>query len=176
VSKSKLINSQNSVTKQLERAKRQAILMRFVETNKNKPPSFDELAAMMREDPWVAARWPSYSHQTAHNDFSAVMGLVRDDIKDLAMPYFARQVDLMDGAINTLSEFSEDDGLSPKLRMDALNAMRGYLEMMGRVFGNFAPKETHIKRAEISINLDEFRRLKEQATKQLEVIDGEVID
>ena len=176
MSKSKMMNSQKSATKQLERSKRQAILMRLVDKQKTDTPSFEDLAAKMREDPWVAARWPTYSHQTANNDFNAVMNLVRDDVKDLAMPYFARQVDTIDEAIETLKGFANYDQLPHKTRIDAINSMRGYLEQMGRVFGNFAPKEMHIKKAEISVNLDNYQRLKEQATKQLNIVDGDIIE
>ncbi len=174
MSKSKLINSQKGVTKQLERSKRQAILMRLVERHKKDNPRFEDLANMMREDPWVAARWPSYSHQTANNDFNAVMNLVRDDVKDLAMPYFARQVNLMDEAIGTLRDFSKDDQLPPKMRIDAINAMRGYLEQMGRMFGNFAPKEMHIKKEELVWNIDTYTEAKREADRQLKIIDGEI--
>lgn len=150
--------------------------MRLVEQHKRDSPSFEKLAEMMREDPWVATRWPSYSHQTAHNDFSSVMSLVRDDVKDLAMPYFARQVNLMDEAIGTLRNFSKDEELPPKMRIDAINAMRGYLEQMGRMFGNFAPKEMHIKKQEVTVNLDTYQRLKEEARDQLKIIDGEIVE
>jgi uncharacterized protein (UPF0147 family) len=176
MSKNKLANSKKSATKQLERSKRQAILMRVIERNKPDDPTFEELAAMMRDDPWVAARWPSYSAQTANKDFAAVMSIVRDDVKDLAVPYLVRQVNLIDEAINTLSEFSKDDQLPHKMRIDSLNAMRGYLDQMGKVFGNFAPREMHIKKAELVVNLDNFKQLKERAKKQLDVIEGEVIE
>ena len=174
MSKSKLINSQKGVTKQLERSKRQAILMRLVNKHKKNNPNFENLASMMREDPWVAIRWPSYSHQTAYNDFNAVMGLVRDDVKDLAMPYFARQVNLMDEAIGALHDFSKDDQLPPKMRIDALNAMRGYLEQMGRLFGNFAPKEMNIKKATVTMDYDTYQKMKAKAQDQLQIIDGEI--
>ena len=176
MSKNKLANSKNSATKQIERAKRQAMLMRLVDANAADNPTFEELAAMMRNDPWVSARWPSYAAQTANNDFVAVMGLVRDDVKDLAIPYFVRQVNLIDGAIGTLSDFANDDQLPHKTRIDSFNAMRGYLDQMGKVFGNYAPKEMHIKKAILSVNLDNFKQLKERAEKQLSIVDGEVIN
>lgn len=176
VNKSKLINSKKSATKQLERSKRQAILMRTIEANKSDNPTFEELAAIMRNDPWVAARWPSYAAQTANNDFVAVMSLVRDDVKDLAMPYFVRQVDLIDDAIDILQGFSKDDQLPHKMRIDSLNAMRGYLEQMGKVFGNFAAREMNIRKAEIFVNLDELKRAQKRASKQLDIVDGELIE
>ena len=175
MSKNKLANSKKSATKQLERSKRRAILMRIVETDKSRNLTFEELAAIMRDDPWVAARWPSYAAQTANNDFVAVMGLVRDDVKDLAMPYFIRQVDLLDDAIETLHGFSKDDQLPHKMRIDSLNAMRGYLEQMGKVFGNFAAKEMNISKVELSVSLDEFKKAQRRANKQLDLIEGELV-
>ena len=148
--------------------------MRLVESRKKDNPSFEQLAGMMRDNTWVAARWPSYSHQTAHNDFNSVMSLVREDVKDLAMPYFARQVHLMDEAIGTLDGFSKDDQLPHKMRIDALNAMRGYLEQMGRMFGNFAPKEMHIKKATVTMDKDAYQRMRAEAQSQLQIIDGEI--
>jgi hypothetical protein len=150
--------------------------MRLVNKHKKDNPSFENLANMMREDPWISARWPSYSHQTANNDFNAVMNLVRDDVKDLAMPYFARQVNLMDEAIDALRDFSKDDELPPKMRIDAINAMRGYLEQMGRLFGNFAPKEMNIKKATVTMDMDTYQKMKEEAQNQLQIIDGEIIE
>lgn len=176
MSKMQLKNSQKRVDKQLERSKRQAILMRLVDENKDEPPNFSQLAAKMRENQWVAARWPSYSHQTANKDFNEVMNLVRDDIKTLAMPYFVRQVEVMDEAIDILREFANDTQLPPKLRIDAINAQRGYLEQMGRTFGNFAPKEMHIKKEELTYNLDTYLQLKNQAAKQLQVLDVDIVD
>ncbi len=176
MSKSKLVNSQKSVTKQLERSKRQVILMRLVEKHKEDNPRFEDLANLMREDPWVAARWPSYSHQTANNDFNAMMSLVRDDVRDLAMPYFSRQVGLADEAIDTLRAFSRDDQLPPKMRIDATNAMRGYLEMLGRLFGNYAPKELHIQKVTATMDMDAYQKMREEARSQLQIIDGEVVE
>lgn len=172
----KLASSKKSATKQLERSKRQAILMRVIETRKSDDLTFEELAAILRDDPWIAARWPSYSAQTANNDYVAIMSLVRDDVKDLAMPYFIRQVDLIDDAIEILRGFSKDDKLSHKMRIDSLNAMRGYLEQMGKVFGNFAAKEMNIRKAEIFVNLDEFKKAQKRASKQLDVIEGEIVE
>ena len=176
MSTAKMVNSQKSVTRQLERSKRQAILMRIVESHKKERPTFDKLASMMREDPWVAARWPSYSHQTANNDVVAVMSLVRDDVKELAIPYFVRQVDLMDGAIDTLNSFAKDDQLPHKIRIDAMNSMKGYLEQMGRLFGNFAPKEMNIRKEEFVWDLDTYLKARATADKQLSIVDSEVIE
>ncbi len=172
----KLASSKKSATKQLERSKRQAILMRAVEARKSDNLTFEELAAMLRNDPWVAARWPSYSAQTANNDFVAVMSLVRDDVKDLAMPYLVRQVTLMDEAIDILDGFSKDDQLPHKMRIDSLNAMRGYLDQMGKVFGNFAAREIDIRKGVVVVNLDELKKAQKRASKQLDIVDGELVE
>jgi hypothetical protein len=154
MSKFALINAQKAPSKQLERAKRQAILMRIVSANPDATQK--ELAAKMREDPWVAARWPAYSIQTVSNDFEAGIGLVKDDIRDIAMPYLARNIALSDDVIQTLVEFVNNDNLGEKLRIDAANAVRAYLDQSNKVFGTYAPKEMHIRKAEVQVNLDNF--------------------
>ena len=172
-----LANSKNSASRQLERAKRQAILMQTLDSSK-KDLSFEEIAARMRDNGWVADRWPAYSASTARNDFNEVMGMVRSDVETLAMPYFVKQISLIDEAISTLRGFADDEELDYKLRIDSLNSMRGYVDQSLKIFGNYAPKEMHIKKAEVTFNLDAYNAVKEQLQKQLppeDVIDGEVV-
>lgn len=175
-----LMNSKKSAERQLTIAKRRAILMRLIEKQKDNNWTFEEIAEKMRSDPWVAARWPDYVHSTAHRDFVNSMDLVRDDIKELAMPYFVRQVDTADSVIDTLKDFIGDDQLAPKTRIDAANSLRGYLDQLGKVFGNYAPKEMHVKKMDLSINLDTYVEMKKRVEKELEeqsnVIDGEVTE
>lgn len=170
-----MANSNNGAEKRLERAKRQAILMRIVESSKENL-TYDEIAAKMREDPWIAARWPAYSAGSAHRDFGAVMTLVEDDVRELAMPYLAENLGLMDSAVKTLFDFSQDDQLTHKIRIDSLGAMLKYIDMANKVFGTYAAKEMHIKKAEITVDLDTFKKLEERAGAQLEIIDGELQD
>ena len=170
----KLANSKNSAGKQLERARRQTILARLLDGNK-KNMSFEQMAAKMREDHWVAQRWPSYSASTAHADFNEIMGLVRSDVGQLAMPYFVRQVDLIDENIAMLKEFAGDEELDWKLRIDASNSMRGWNDQSLKIFGNYAPKEMHIQKLEAKFDLNDYNELKEQFSKQLDdVIDGDI--
>lgn len=177
MSKNQLINASKSATKRLERAKRQAVLMQVLEVNQADNPTFEQLAEKMRDHPWVAERWPAYSATTAREDFLEVSALVKDDIKDLAMPYFAEQVGKVDEAIDTLYTFSQDTELDYKLRIDALNAMRGYINLSIDLLGTRAPKETHIKQANLNINIDTYRNIVEEAQRQLDnVVDGEIIE
>jgi hypothetical protein len=173
----KLANSTRSATKQLERARRQAILMQILNGSK-KDLTFEQIASNMRENIWIAQRWPSYSASTANKDFNDVMGLVRGDVGEMAMPYFVKQVALIDDAITTLNEFANDDELDYKLRIDSLNSMRGFLDQSLKIFGNYAPKEMHIQKAEVTFNLDAYNAVKEQLEKQLsvnDIIDGEIL-
>jgi len=180
MSNNALINSKKSSERQLTIAKRRAILMRLVETQKDENWTFEELSEKMRQNPWVASRWPAYAHSTAHKDFVASMDLVRDDVKELAMPYFARQISTADMALDTLAEFVQDDQLTPKTRIDAANALRGYLDHIGKVFGNYAPKEMHIKKQEVHVNLDNFIAMQRKVQMELEeannIIEGEVVE
>ena len=170
-----MINANRSATKRLERTKRQAILMRIVESSK-KSLSFEQIAEKMRDDAWVSGRWPTYSAQTANNDFNTVMTLVEGDVRELAMPYIARGIELSDSAIRLLHGFAQDDDLSHKIRIDSLNAMLKYLDQQNKVFGNYAAKEMNIKKAELTVDLDTFMELGRRADRQLndiDFIDGE---
>lgn len=170
-----LMNASKNPAKRLERAKRQALVMRIVERHPDY--SLEKIAAAMREDPWVAARWPTYSSQTASTDFSKVMALVKGDIKDIAMPYLARNITISDGVIQVLGEFIADDSLAHKLRIDAANSLRAYLDQSNKVFGNYAPKETRLTTTEMKMNLNEFLKIEKAAQKQLsEIIDGELVE
>jgi hypothetical protein len=178
----KLANSTRSAGKQLERSKRQAILMQTIKAS-SKDMTFDEMAAEMRKNGWIADRWPAYSASTARSDFNEIMGMVRSDIETLAMPYFIKQIDMMDEAMSTLRDFSNDEELDYALRISALNSLRSYIDQSLKVFGNYAPKEMHIKKAEVTFNLDAYNAVKEQLQSQLptqlptnDVVDGEVVE
>ena len=171
-------NANNGAEKRLDRTKRQAILMRIVESS-DKELTFEEIAAKMRDDPWVASRWPAYSASTANKDFSKVMTLVEDDVRAMALPYLAHHINLADDAIKTLHGFSRDDDLDYKTRIDSLNAMLKYLDQSHKIFGSYAAKEMNIKKAELSVTLDDFMALSRQANRQLDdddnVVDGDFL-
>jgi hypothetical protein len=170
-----LINQHKSASKQLEKAKRQAILLRIVQEHPNLTQK--DLAARMREDPWIAARWPSYSITTLSKDFNEGMSLIRDDVRDIAMPYLARNIALSDEVIGTLVGFVKDDNLGEKLRIDAANAVRSYLDQSNKVFGTYAPKEMHIRKAEVQVTLDNFLETYKQVRNELpDFVEGELVE
>jgi hypothetical protein len=172
-----LKNSQRGINKQLERSKRQVLLMRIIESGGDENYTFEEIAAKMRKDNWVAARWPEYSASTAHADFTSLMVLVKDDVRELALPYFVRQLAIMDDVIETLHDFVKEKDLHHKTRIDSANSLRGYLDQQIKVFGNYAPKEMHIKKSEISVTLDDFMKAKKAVEKEREsAIEGEIVD
>ncbi|MHC4181799.1 MAG: hypothetical protein ACYSR0_00420 [Planctomycetota bacterium] len=145
----------------------------------NKYPDYthEQLCKKMREDPWVAARWPAYSLTTIQRDFSDGLELVRDDVRDIAMPYLARNIALSDEVIQTLVGFVNDDNLGEKLRIDAANAVRAYLDQSNKVLGTYAPKEMHISKAEVQMNLDAFVKIRKKVQAELpEVVEGELVE
>jgi NRPS condensation-like uncharacterized protein len=170
-----LMNASKSPAKQLERAKRRAKVMQIVEQHPEY--NLEEIAAAMRKDPWIEARWPAYSTATAQKDFGKVMALVKGDVKEIAMPYLARNITISDAVIQVLGKFIADDNLGHKLRIDAANSLRSYLDQSNKVFGNYAPKETHLTTTEMKMNLNEFYKIEQAAQKQLsEVIEGELVE
>jgi hypothetical protein len=174
----KSLATSRSAVSQLERSRRQVILMRIIERQqgKGKNPTFEKLAMMMREDPWVAARWPDYTPQTCSYDYYQLMDLVKDDIKTLAMPYFVRQMEIIDGAVDTLAEFVNDDRLPTDTRIKAANSLGGYADRYMKIFGNTAPNESRIQKVTLTGGLDDWKKITEAAEKELssaDAIDGE---
>jgi len=163
------IQTSNNAGRQLEMAKRQAILMRIVESEarKGRSPTFEKLAEIARRDPWVSARWPGYTGQMAKYDFSKTMALTRDDLKALAMPYLARQLNILDETTDTLQTMVKSDQLDDDTRIKAANSLRGYVGEIAKIFALYAPKETHIKKQELTGTIDDFYRLTKQAEKEL---------
>ena len=172
------IHQQRSATKQLERAKRQAILMQIVEreSSKNKTPTFAKLAKSMRKDAWIQTRWPEYTPEMARYDFGEVMALTRDDLKNMAMPYIARQLELIDTTANILHDIVKDSQRDDDTRIKAANSLRGYTGEIAKVFALYAPKETHVKKQEVVGTIDDFLRLRKQAVNELhDLQESEVI-
>lgn len=172
------LSRQNAATNRLERARRQVILMRIIEEQQaqKRNPTLEELAAMMRENHWVASRWPSYSAPTASKDYGRLMELVKDDIKVLAMPYFVRQMEIIDETVDTLSGFVNDDRLPHDTRIRAANSLGGYADRYMKIFGTTTPSESmHVQRV-VTGDLDSWKKMQEEADKELlsrEPIEGE---
>ena len=166
------VSTSNNAGRQLEMAKRQAILMRVVESEarQGRNPSLEKIAEIARRDPWISSRWPGYSGGQAKYDFNKVMALTRDDLKMLAMPYLARQLNILDDTTNTLQEMVKDSQLDDDTKIKAANALRGYVGEIAKIFALYAPKETHIKKQEITGTIDDFDRLRKQAEKELNEI------
>lgn len=173
-------SAQRSATKQLERAKRQAILMQIVEQQsaKGKTPTFQKLSELMRENSWVKIRWPAYTAQTAGRDFGEVMSLTRGDVERLAMPYLARQLSIIDETVDTLKGIVGDDQRDDDTRIKAANSLRGYVGETAKIFSHYAPKETHVKEQKVVGTIDDFLKLKNQAQEELDTLktNGTIID
>ena len=178
-------NSTLAVTKQVERAKRQTILMRIIEKaqHKGESPSFAELSKRMREDSWIQARWPNYSQSMASNDFKKVMELTREDIRALAIPYWIRQTSILDEVTDGLLGMFRDDNRDDDTRLSAANTLHRYVQTSIKLFGNEPPKEFHVKRASVHGTIDDFKRLKQSARQELQIeepaeepTDTEIID
>lgn len=163
------INQQRSATKQLERAKRQAILMQLVEreSSNGEAPTFAKLAKKMRQDSWIQTRWPEYTPDMARYDFGEVMALTRDDLKNMAMPYLARQLDIIDTTADILQKIVKDDRRDDDTRIKAANSLRGYAGEIAKIFALYAPKETHVKKQEVVGTIDDFLKLRKQAVTEL---------
>ena len=174
------LQTSNNAGRQLEMAKRQAILMRIVESEakQGRSPTFEKLAEIARRNNWITARWPGYTGQMAKYDFNKTMALTRDDLKTLAMPYLARQLNILDSTTDTLQEMVTDDQLDDDTRIKAANALRGYVGEIAKIFALYAPKETHIKKQELTGTIDDFYRLTKQAEKELSGItdDSSIVD
>jgi len=174
------ISAQRSATKQLERAKRQAILMQIVEqqSSKGKTPTFQKLSEMMRKNSWVQIRWPAYTAETARRDFGQVMSLTRSDVERLAMPYLARQLGIIDETVDALKEMVDDDRRDDDTRIKAANSLRGYVGETAKIFAHYAPKETHVKEQKVVGTIDDFLKLKNQAQQELKELktDDTIID
>lgn len=171
----KALTTSSQASTQLERAKRRAVLVRIVEESK-KPLTYDEMAQRMRDNPWVSARWPTYSPATASNDFQEILGITRDDIQALAMPYFERAITTMDSVMGTLMEFVNDTQLPEDTRIKAANVLRQYADQSLKVFGNYAPKEMHVRKSSFEFTLDDFNKLRQEIQQNdNSVIDGEIL-
>ena len=169
---SREFSTSRSGGRQFEIAKRQAILMRIIEfeANKGRTPTFEKLASMMREDHWVSNRWPGYSGQQVSYDFNKVMALTKDDLKALAVPYLVRQLNIIDDTTDALKEMVDDDQLDDDTRIKAANSLRGYVGETAKIFALYAPRETHIKKQEVTGTIDDFMRLRKQAEIELSEI------
>ncbi len=174
--KSIIISKERSGGKQLERFKRIALLRSLMEQDRYRDATFVELAAIMRENPWVNQRWPDYSASTAHRDFGKSMDLIRGDIQDLSMLYFARQVDILDDVIDTLHDFSKDDTLDHSTRIQAANSLKGYIDTSIKIFGNYMPKQMNLTKTTFEFTIDDFKKLKAEADAQIEIVDGYVVE
>lgn len=170
------VKKQQTGAKQLDRFKRILILRTFMEQQSNKNLSFADLAALMREHPWVSERWPSYSASTAHRDFEKSMELIRDDVKELSMLYFSRQVELLDDVIDELYELTKDANVDVTARISAANSLRGYLDTSIKIFGNYMPKQINMSKATVEFTIDDFFRAKEEADAHVQVIDSYVVE
>jgi hypothetical protein len=142
-------------------------------------PTFAELSKLMRQNQWVSIRWPEYTSEMARYDFAKVMELTRDDIKSMAMPYLARQLNIIDETADTLQGIVSASQLDHDTRIKAANSLRGYVGETAKIFALYAPKETHIKKQEVVGTIDDFLKLRNQAAQELEelkeetIIDGE---
>lgn len=173
----KSVAKSRSATRQLERAKRQAILMRTVEeqSTKGKTPTFAELSEIMRKDHWINSRWPEYTAEMARYDFGEVMALTRDDIKGLAMPYLARQLGIIDKTTDTLQKMVDNSQLDDDTRIKAANSLRGYVGEVAKIFSLYAPKETHVKKQELVGTIDDFLKLRNEAASELKELENDAI-
>lgn len=162
--------SQLSIVKKSERAKRQSILMRIVESAqaKGETPSFAEVGRRMRQDPWVKQRWPSYGGVLASRDFETIMELTRDDIRALAIPYFIRQTGILDEVSDIMLEIVKDDSRDDDTRISAANTLQRYVGQSIKLFGNEAPKEFHVNRQSVHGTIDDFKKLKAEAQQEME--------
>lgn len=174
--KSIIIKRERTGSKQLARFRRISILRSLMEQEENREATFAELAAMMREHPWVSQRWPSYSASTAHRDFEQSMDLIRGDIQDLSMLYFSRQVNMLDNVMDTLHGFSNDVDLDHATRISAANSLRGYIDTSIKIFGNYMPKQMSLTKTTFEFTIDDFKKLKAEADAQIEIVDGYVVD
>lgn len=163
------VGRQRSATKQLERAKRQAILMQIIEkeSSNNNTPTFADLSKLMRKNSWIQVRWPEYTMEMARYDFGEIMVLTRDDIKNMAMPYLARQLNLIDETTDILKKIVDDDARDDDTRIKAANTLRGYTGEIAKIFALYAPKETHVKKQEVIGTIDDFLKLRAQVNKEL---------
>lgn len=157
---------------------RRAILLQVLNQHASENPTYERIAELMLEDKFIADNWPGYDASAAWKDFDKVTALRRKDNRDLAALYFDKQLETAEKVSDKLLEFVMDDELSPKLRIDATKALRSQNDQIIRMFGNYAPKETHSRHEHISATIDDLDRLMKEANKQLEagveVIDGEI--
>jgi len=144
--------------------------MRIVDraSAKGNTPTFAELSQEMRKDAWIQIRWPEYTTDMARYDFGEVMALTRDDLKTMAMPYLARQLEIIDSTTDTLKRMVDNNSLDEDTRIKAANSLRGYTGEVAKIFALYAPKETHVKKQEVVGTIDDFLRLRSQAQSELE--------
>jgi len=178
VANNKALATSRSAVSRLERSRRQVILMRIIEEQqgKKKNPTFEQFAVLMRENNWVSARWPDYSMSMASYDYGHLMDIVKDDIKVLAMPYFVRQMEIIDETVDILSGIVQDNQMPIDTRIKAANTLGGYADRYMKIFGNVSPSESYVEKVTLSGDLDSFNRMKEEADKELqsrEPIEGE---
>ena len=178
MSGNKALATSRSMVSRLERSRRQVILMRIIEEQqgKKKNPTQEQIAAMMRENNWVASRWPDYSITTVRYDYEQLEGMIKDDIKILAMPYFVRQMEIIDETVDTLSGIVQDSQMPIDTRIKAANTLGGYADRYMKIFGNVTPSESMQVKRVVTGDLDSWRKMQEEADKELasrEPIEGE---
>lgn len=153
---------------------RQTILLQILNEYGHENPTYERLAELMLENSFVADHWPGYGASAAWKDHDKIQSIRRKDNRDLAALYFEKQLALNEKVSAQLLEFVQDEDLSPKLRIDAAKALRSNSDQAIRMFGNYAPKETHSRHEHVSATIEDLYRLALEADKQLEA--GEIID
>lgn len=164
-----------SPVEKLEVAKRRALVMRYVNdvSANGEKLSYDDIASKMRADHWISARWPEYSATTARKDFVDSLSLVEDDVRSMSSIYLAKQLGIIDMAMELLLSFATDDDLKENTRIMALNSLGNYLEKEIRIFGNYPSSEINVNKRELTVNLDQFLKAQEQMRANIKVVEPE---
>lgn len=179
---------------------RRSILVDVINEEPTKNWSVREIALAMQLHPVVSSIQPSYSKSTAHLDWLAIKGELKEKREQLASEYIDYQLRVTNGLLEDLEskyyeraaveadiDEIEDPFMRAQARIALMNSQRGLINAMETVMRRQSrlvpidvPKQVQVDSRHVHLDIETFLQIRERVNSQLlsegEVIEGELVD